>query len=258
MAYFERTGETTFRPTQHVSGAWDPAEQHIAPALGLLAHVVECDRDARRGGLVIGRLSYDILGKVPVEEVQTEVRVSRPGRTVELVEATLGHHGRTAVLLRAWLLQPNDTADLEATPLPRIPPPSSMPAWSPTTVWPGGFIASAEVRRAEAEPGRASFWVRTPLPLIRDEQVSRLASTAGLLDIANGMTVRASPRKVAFPNVDLTAHLFTEPRGDWVGFDTRVTFGPTGIGLTTSVLHDVHGPIGISSQILSIRPVERR
>ena len=259
MAYFERTGETTFRPTPHVSGAWDPAQQHIAPALGLLAHVVERDRDARRGdGLVVGRLSYDILGRVPVEEVQIEVRVVRPGRTIELVEATLGHQGRPAVLLRAWLLQPNDTAALEARPLPRIPPPSALPAWSPTTVWPGGFIASAEVRRAEAEPGRAAYWVRTPLPLIRDEPVSQLASTAGLLDIANGMTVRASPREVAFPNVDLTAHLFVEPRGEWVGFDTSVIFGPTGIGVTTSVLHDVHGPIGIASQVLTIRPGERR
>ena len=33
MAYFERLGEHTFRATQHVSGAWDPNFQHIAPAL---------------------------------------------------------------------------------------------------------------------------------------------------------------------------------------------------------------------------------
>ncbi|HEX8093964.1 thioesterase family protein [Jatrophihabitans sp.] len=257
MAYFERTGETTFRPTEHVSGAWNTAEQHIAPALGLLAHAVELDHDARRGDLVIGRLSYDILGKLPVEEVEVEVNLTRPGRTIELVEAVLEHRGRPAVLLRAWLMQPNDSPDLQATPLASIPPPEAMPAWSPTTVWPGGFIASVEVRRAQAEPGRAAFWVRTPLPLIRDEQVSQVASTAGLLDIANGMTVRVSPREVAFPNLDLTAHLFTEPRGDWVGFDTSVTFGPSGIGLTTSVLHDAHGPIGTSSQILSIRPLLR-
>lgn len=258
MAYFERTGESTFLPTQHVSGAWDTAEQHIAPALGLLAHAVERDRDARRGdGLVIARLSYDILGRVPVEEVEIAVRVARAGRTIELVEATLDHHGRTAVLLRAWLLQRNDTAALEGTSLPGIPPPSALPAWSPTTVWPGGFIASAEVRRAQVEPGRATFWVRTPLPLVKDEQVSRLASTAGLLDIANGMTVRVSPREVAFPNVDLTAHLVVEPRSDWVGFDTSVTFGPAGTGLTSSVLYDVHGPIGTCSQILSIRPTKR-
>ena len=258
MAYFERTGETTFRATQHVSGAWDTEHQHIAPALGLLAHTVERDRDARRSdGLTIGRLSYDILGTVPVAEVEIAVRVARPGRTIELVEATLSHGGRAVVILRAWLIQPSDTAQLEAGPLPRIPPPQALPAWSPSTVWPGGFIASVEVRRAQAEPGRASYWVRTPLPLIRDEQVSQLASTAGLLDIANGMTVRRDPLDLAFPNLDLTAHLVRQPQGDWVGFDTSVSFGPNGIGLTHSIIHDREGPIGTSSQILTIRQPKR-
>lgn len=255
MAYFQRIGETAFRATGHAGGAWHPDEQHIAPALGLLAHVVEADRDARRGSdLVVARLSYDILGTVPVDVVETAVRVVRPGRTIELVEATLGHNGRDAVLLRAWLMQLGNTADVEATSLPRIAPPGDMPAWDPTSLWPGGFIASAEVRRAQVEPGRASYWVRTPLPLIQDEKVSRLASAAGLFDIANGMTVRADPRDVAFPNVDLTAHLFAEPRGDWIGFDTTVSFGPEGLGLTSSVVHDEHGPIGTVSQILTVRP----
>lgn len=254
MAYFERIGADAFRPTHHVSGAWSLEEQHIAPAMGLLAHVVESDRDARRNdGLVIGRLSYDILGTVPVDVVETAVRVLRPGRTIELVEATLGHGGRTAVLLRAWLMQPRDTVRLEATSFPAIAPPAAMAPWDPSTVWPGGFIASAEVRREQTEPGRAHFWVRTPLPLIQGEEVSRLAGAAGIFDIANGMTVRADPRTVAFPNIDLTAHLFAEPRGEWIGFDTTVSFGPGGLGLTSSVLHDTHGPVGTLSQILTLR-----
>ena len=106
----------------------------------------------------------------------------------------------------------------------------------------------------QAEPGRATFWVRTPLPLVRDEEVSRLASIVGLLDIANGMTVRADPKEVSFPNVDLTAHFFTAPRSDWVGFDTSVSFGADGLGLTSSVVHDTEGPIGVSSQCLTVRP----
>lgn len=258
MAYFERIGESAFVATGHVGGAWDPDHQHIAPALGLLAHVVETDRDARRDdALVIGRLSYDILGRVPVDVVQTAIRVIRPGRTIELVEATLRHDGRDVVLLRAWLMRPGDTSHLAGTSLPRIPAPEDMPAWDPSTLWPGGFIASVEVRRNEAEPGRASYWVRTPVPLIQDEKVSPLASAAGLLDIANGMTVRADPRDVAFPNIDLTAHLFAEPRGEWIGFDTTVSFGSEGIGLTSSVIHDVHGPIGRASQTLTVRPTPR-
>lgn len=255
MAYFKRTGESTFAATGHVSGAWDPAEQHIAPALGLLAHVVELDRD-RRGGedLVIGRLSFDILGTLPVDVVDTTVRVVRPGRTIELVEAALGHGGRDAVLLRAWLMRPGDTARLAATPLPRIAAPADTPVWDASTVWPGGFIASTQVRRAQSEPGRASFWVRTALPLVQDEAVSATARAVGLFDIANGMTVRVSPREVAFPNIDLTAHLFARPRGEWVGFDTSVSFGPAGLGVTSSVIHDVHGPVGTMSQILTVRP----
>ncbi|GAA3135341.1 hypothetical protein JOF29_002121 [Kribbella aluminosa] len=254
MAYFERVGDAAYRATEEVGGAWDTATQHIAPALGLLVHVVERDRDARRtDGIVVGRLSYDILGTIPIEVVDVRVRVVRPGRTVELVEAALSHGGRDAVLLRAWLLRPGDTAALRGTAYPKITPAEDMAPWDPSSVWPGGFIESADVRREQVEPGRAAFWVRTAVRLIDEEDVSPLARAAGLFDIANGMTVRADPKEVAFPNVDLTAHLFAEPRGDWVGFDTTVTFGPTGIGLTSSVLHDTHGPIGTLAQILTLR-----
>jgi hypothetical protein len=255
VAYFERVGATAFQPTRHVSGAWNPDEQHIAPALGLLAHMVEQDRDARRGdGLVVARLSYDIWGTVPLDVVETTVRVLRPGRTIELVEAELTHGNRRAVTLRAWLMQPGDTAHLEATDLSAIPAPETMPAWDPTDVWPGGFIASAEVRRMQTRPGRAAYWVRTDVPLVAHETISPIARAAGLLDIANGMTVRADPREVGFPNIDLTTHLYRPPEGAWLGFDTTVSFGPAGIGLTSSVLHDIRGPLGTTAQVLTLRP----
>lgn len=258
MAYFRRLDRSRFEATRHVGGAWNTLDQHVAPALGLLVHAVERDRDVRRAdGLVVARLSFDILGTMPVDVVETEVRVLRPGRTVELVEAALSHAGRVAVLLRAWLLRPGDTARLAATALPPIAPPAATPAWDPTTVWPGGFIESVEVRRTQVHPGRASFWVRTPVALVDGEPVSGLARAAGLLDIANGMTVAASPLDVAFPNVDLTVHLVAEPRGEWVGFDTTVSFGPSGLGLTHSVVHDVDGPVGTASQCLTVRPARR-
>jgi hypothetical protein len=133
-------------------------------------------------------------------------------------------------------------------------PPADLSPWDPTTVWPGGFIASAEVRRDQDEPGRARFWVRTATRLVDDEPVSDLARFAGLLDIANGMTVRAAPDAVAFPNVDLTAHFFDQPRGEWVGFDTSVSFGAAGLGLTSSVVHDADGPVGTLAQALTVRP----
>jgi hypothetical protein len=256
VAYFERVGPTTFRPTEHTGGAWDVDEQHIAPALGLLAHVVDVDRDARRDdGLTLTRLSYDIWGTVPIEQVETTVRLLRPGRTVELAEAELWHAGRRVVTLRAWSMQGRDTARLAGTALPAIPLADATPPWDPSSVWPGGFIEAADVRRSQREPGRACSWVRTDQPLVADEPVGPTANAARLFDIANGMTVRADPRDVAFPNVDLTAHLFRQPCGDWLGFDTTVSFGPSGLGLTSSVLHDARGPFGTLAQMLTVRPV---
>lgn len=222
----------------HAGGAWNLVEQHIAPSFGLLAHAIETDRDARGNGhLVIARLSYDILGTVPVD-----------------VEATLAYRGRAVVLARAWLMKQYDTSALRGSGLTPIPAVEDMPGWDPSRLWPGGFIASAEVRRAQTEPGRAVYWVRTGVPLLDGEPVSSLARTAGLLDIANGMTVRVDPREVAFPNLDLTAHFFAEPSGEWVGFDTAVSIGPSGIGLTHSIIHDETGPIGAVSQSLTVRP----
>ena len=253
--YFRRTGETTFAPTEHVGGAWQLDEQHVAPSLGLMTHLVELDHRRRRPDdrFTVSRLSFDILGVLPMEEVEVAVRVVRPGRTIELVEAVLAHAGRPAVQLRAWLVAARDTAAIAGTDLPRLPPPEDMPAWDPTEVWPGGFIAAARLRREQVRPGRARFWVSTDVPLL-DEPVSPLAAAAGLLDIANGMTVRAAPTEVAFPNLDLTVHLVREPRPGWLGFDTTVTFGPEGHGLTSSVVHDEDGPLGTLAQVLTVRP----
>lgn len=255
VAYFERVGATSFRATVHTGGAWRVDEQHIAPALGLLAHLVEVDRDRRRDdGLVLGRLSYDILGTVPVDVVDARVDVLRAGRTIELVEATLIRDGRPVVRLRAWLMRTADTAALAGSDLPRIPAPDTMEPFDATTLWPGGFIASARVRRRLDAPGRAQFWVRTDTALLADEPVSAFARMAGLIDIANGMAVRVDPRAVSFANLDLTAHLFGRAPGDWVGFDTTVSFGAEGVGVTSSVLHDLHGPIGTMAQVLTVRP----
>ena len=255
MPYWHRTGPGSLTPTEPVGGAWDLETQHIATLLGVLAHEVERDRDARRDdGLQISRVSYDILGTIPLEEMDLEVTVLRPGRTIELVEARASHAGRPAVLLRAWLTAGYPTAELAGTHHPPLPAPDEVAPWDMTTLWPGGFIASVEVRRRDLGPGRAQTWVRTPHPLVAEEEVSRLAQVAGLLDITNGVAVRVDPKAVSFPNLDLSAHLLRAPGPGWLGLDTTVSFGPEGAGLTTSVLHDEQGVFGVSTQCLTVRP----
>ncbi|SBS72148.1 conserved hypothetical protein [uncultured Microbacterium sp.] len=253
--YFERLGQQRFRATDSVQGAWNTTEQHIAPALGLLAHTVERDHTSRHDTpFQLARACYDILGTIPIADVDIEIRVLRPGRTIELVEATLSHNGRAAVVLRAWMLATRDTTTLAGTTPPPMPPRHDLKAWSATAIWPGLFVTTIDIRRREHHPGRAEFWLRPRVPLLAGEDVSPTARLLGVIDIANGITPRTSPREVAFPNLDLTAHLTRAPEGDWIGCSTTVTFGPDGFGTTHTALHDQAGYLGTSVQTLTVRP----
>jgi len=253
-AYFERLSATEFRATAAVQGAWNTAEQHIAPTIGLLAHLVEVDRDARRDdALTLGRVSYDILGVLPIDVVDVEIRVIRPGRTIELVEATLRHDGRPAVILRAWLMQTTDTAAIAGGALPVMPPLDAHAAWEAGAIWPGAFVRSGDFRHRQEEPGRASAWIMPHHPLLEGETVSTTARALGMIDLANGLTPRVPVGDAFYPNVDLTAHLFRTPDAGWIGLDTTVTFGASGIGVTHTVLNDASGPFGVSMQSLTVR-----
>lgn len=90
--------------------------------------------------------------------------------------------------------------------------------------------------------------------MLTGEPVSSTARMLSVADVANGSATLVSPDEVAFPNLDLTAHLFRVPVGEWLGFDTHVSIGPRGAGLTQSVLHDAAGPIGTLAQTLTVRP----
>lgn len=256
-AYFERVDPGRFRATEHTGGAWSVTEQHISPLTGLLVHAV--DRFvAERGadGLVTARIAFDILGVVPIAEVDVSVEVVRPGRTIELLEAVALSGGRAVLRARAWRLARHDTAAVAGGHPDPLPPPDGLASAQLSGVWPGGYIASLDVRPLSApEPGRGTVWLATSVALVADEPVSELARFVGLVDTANGIAVRRSPKEWMFPNVDLTIHLHRQPAGPWVGLDTTVVFGPDGSGLTTTVLHDRTGAVGRAEQLLTVRPL---
>ncbi|MGW9112155.1 thioesterase family protein [Microbacterium sp. NPDC055683] len=253
-AYFERLDAHRYRATPAVGGGWNPAEQHVAPSLGLLVHAVEREL-ARRGsaGVRLARLSFDILGPYAIGDVEIAVTTIRPGRTIELVEATLAHGGRTAIVLRAWLMQTSDTSAIAGADHLPLPPLEGLEAWEPSSIWAGEFVRTVDVRREHIAPGRSRFWLRPRLALVADEEASDTARLIGVIDVANGVTPRAHPQELAFPNLDVTVHLIDDPVGEWIGCDTVVGFGRTGTGLTHTVLHDRRGPVGTSDQILTLR-----
>ncbi|MHB8718515.1 MAG: thioesterase family protein [Candidatus Dormibacteria bacterium] len=254
-AYFTRLSSHRFLPSEHTRGAWSVDEQHFSPMAGLITHEMERHVAARGvDDLVFARLSFDILGVVAVAEFEVSVEVVRGGRTIELLEAVVRAAGREVVRARAWRLVRGDTADVAGGAPAPLPPPDGLEEWPMSTWWPGGYIASLEVRPvAPPRPGRTTAWIRSRAALVRDEGFSALAGYVALVDTANGIAVREHPATLLFPNVDLGIHLFREPRGSWVGLDTTVIFGPGGLGLTDTVLHDTSGAVGRSAQALTVR-----
>lgn len=254
--YFEHVGEGRYRPSLAVSGAWREDEQHFSPLGGLVVHAVE-EYLARRpaSGMVIGRIGFEILGMLALEPFDVHVETIRPGRTIELVEATVVIAGRPAVRARVWLLAEQGTKDVAGGAGPALPAPDTCPSQDLSSVWSGGYIASVDIRSAAPSvPGRGAAWVGSDLPLVAGETSSPLASFVALVDTANGIATRESPKEWLFPNVDLTIHLHRQPFGGWTGLDTTVIFGPSGQGITSTVLHDVDGPVGVAQQMLTVRP----
>ena len=120
-------------------------------------------------------------------------------------------------------------------------------------MWAGGFIATADVRRRAASAGPGG--VLGAQPGVAARRAGRRPGEGGGAPRHRQRHDRARPpHEVAFPNLDLTAHLHTQPQGEWAGFDTSVTFGAAGVGLTHTTLHDEHGPIGAMAQALTLRP----
>jgi len=255
-AYFRRVGPQRFTPTAHATGAWAADEQHFSPVAGLLVHEIQRTRAGeQRPGMAMSRITFDILGRIPVGEFDVEVRIVRPGRTIELVEATAFAAGRAAVTARAWLMTSGDTTSVAGGAPDPLPAPDTLPPWSMDSMWPGGFIASLDVRPVGPyRPGRATAWISTGLDLVEGEHADTVTSYIALVDTANGIAAREKPSEWMFPNLDLSIHLYRQPEGRWVGLDTAVAFGGAGHGLTTTVLHDIEGPVGYAQQILTVRP----
>lgn len=252
--YYESLGGGKFRSTIHAQGAWNPHEQHMAPASGIMAECLL--RHEPRDDMRMARVSYEILGLIPGGEFEVATTTLRPGRTIELIQAELTAEGRPAIHATAWRLVTSDTAAIAAVEDHAMPGPESCLPWDGAGTWPGGYIRSLEMRMADGHrPGSGRVWIRTSHPLTDKRDSIAVARLIGLVDTANGVAARVPPGEgsYAFPNLDLQIHMYREPSGEWLGLDNSVSFGTDGIGLTSTILHDLSGPFGRAEQILTLR-----
>ena len=254
-AFYERDGDR-YRATELTRGPWDPGSQHAGPPSALIGREVERLEDA--GDFQVGRLTFEILRPVPIGPVGVEAAIVRPGRRVQMVEASLyGEGGEPLIRARGWRIRvaaldlPSEITDLGDPPARPgaglrarvLPAPGRTPATTPR--WSGD-----PSRAASSVPGPARFWMRQRCPLVEGEEPSPLQRTLVIADVGNGISAVLNPLEYLFINVDLTVHLERLPEGEWVCVDAVTRPRPNGIGSAESELSDGRGRIGRAVQTL--------
>src|SRR6185436_3410071 len=74
-------------PTVLARGPWTPEAQHGGAPAALLARAVE--RFEGGDAMVVVRVTVELLRPVPIAPLRVMTRLSRPGKKVQIVEASL-------------------------------------------------------------------------------------------------------------------------------------------------------------------------
>jgi len=253
---FRSEGET-FIPSGPARGPWDPNALHGGAPAALLARAIE--RVPTLAPMRVTRMTFDLVGAVPLAPLTVETSVLREGRRLQVVEAELKVDGEVAMRARALRIR---TEEIPGIATQTLPPPGPGPAES-TPIEAEGYrqenfaTTGMELRFSSGtflEAGPASCWFRLRMPLVDDETPSPLQRVMAAADFPNGISHVLDFETHLFINPDLTVHLSREPRGEWIFVAAVSAIESDGIGLATATLCDEEGPIGVAAQSLFVGP----
>jgi len=254
-AFFHQDGDWLVA-SELTRGPWDPGSQHAGPPSALVARAIE--RVGEPDGLQVGRITLEIMRPVPIGRLRTEARIVRPGRSVELIEATLSDDEGVLIRALAWRIR---TRAVELDP----PPPAEDPPPGPAEGKEEPFFDTGQdvgyhtamdykfIHGAFVEPGPAMVWMRMRQPLVAGEETTPLQRVLVAGDSGNGVSAALDPLRYLFINTDLSVHLLRMPEGEWVCLDARTFPEPNGVGLADTALYDERGRIGRAAQTLLVR-----
>jgi hypothetical protein len=237
-------------PTELARGPWDPNAQHGGAPGALLARLVEQHEAGPPAH--VARMTIELLRPVPMQPVELRGRTLRPGKKVQIVEASV-LAGDTEVV-RATALRIR-LADVEFADPPgdRLSPgPGRLrERFENLGGLNFGFAMETSVARGEVGvPGPAAVWFRLAVPVVAGEETTPLMRVAAAADFGNGISGAVTWDEHLFINPDLTIYLHRLPASEWVGLDARTWPTHEGVGIADAALYDERGRIGRSVQAL--------
>jgi hypothetical protein len=251
VSLYEPLGDGRFHSTPHTRGPWDPAFQHAGPPAALLGRALE--RCEPRQDFVLARATFEILRPIPVAEVKVTARVTRPGRSVELLEGELSAGGEPVMSVRAWRVKASAAPDINRDGPP--PPRTDEAAALPPEMAEFGYGHAVELRFTAGgwwQQRPATVWTRMKVPLVAGEEPTGVQRVLVVADSANGVSAVLPFDRWLFINTELTVHFRRPPRGEWICLDAETSIAAGGAGLARSVLSDDEGVVAQGAQALLI------
>lgn len=250
---FEPLDGGRFIATEAALSPWSDQAMHGSPPTMLMARAIE--RFPAEQEMFVARLTVELMRPVGRTPLEVRSRMVRPGRKVQLVEASLWNGEQemaraTGLRIRRAAVEVPETSD----PLPH-PGPESLPVWAGSWRTGGVYhLLGVEVRgpegRKDVGPGWA--WFRLKLPLVSGEEPSPLLRICAAADFPNGISYVVDPREMGFVNPDLSINMLRTPIDEWVMVDARTWLSSHGSGMAEGALYDRRGRIGRSTQSLLV------
>ncbi len=255
-AFFCKTGDNQYQPTEATIGPWSAKLQHGGPPSALLAHALRVYPSPNN--LLVSRITIEILAPVPLTECEIIVEPVRGGRRIELLKAQYISEGKVYLIAHAWRLEalPGISEAIhEPFTLPDLPDPQPLSWYAGIDYFP--YLHALEWRYSSGsfdQLGPATVWARPRILLIEGHEINGFESLILLIDSANGISAELEFQKWSFVPVDMTVGLYRQPAGPWFGMSARTVIENNGIGQTTTTAFDQSGSVGHSMHTLFVRP----
>jgi hypothetical protein len=247
-----------FVASELARGPWDPNAQHGGAPAALIVRAFEALPAPE--GLALARVTYEFVRPAPVGPVELRASVVRPGKRVQLLEASMLADGVEVVRARGLRVQRAQAtapppADLDGA-APPAGPEAGRPAELNAPFRPMFALDSVEIRFVTGSWGQGpcAAWFRLCRPLVSGETPSPLQHLAAAGDFGNGISAALSWDEYLFINPDLTLYLEREPVGEWICLSSETRISAAGIGIAESVLYDSRGRVGRATQALLVAP----
>lgn len=261
---FHRDG-AVWLPQATCAGPWSPDSLHGGPVAALVVSLAE---ELLPGDhLITSRMTLELVRPVPMQPLETQVRVIKSGRRVNLVDVEILADGKHAALARIQRTsyQAVSLPPLEGTGAELMPPSTRPEDYAPPdpkhrhpdfrrSAFVGG-ACEMRTERPEGIFGREPIdaWLNVFAELTPGMPLSPAAAVCAAADCGNALGAPEAPGTATrFINADLTVHLVRAPHDRWVHMHPTTVWMDHGIGHTRCALSDRDGMLGTATVILPL------